>query len=218
MVPNLSTKIQNTNTNPIFKDTTSPSLNPSPILNHFQKQNEERAKKDDLKQSFENQIEDPLTNWTIDTMDWRKQDSYDGTTYLLRNGHGKCMAVSSSDPKLPPQNGSPVVQLDCNPSDKGQLWSWKKKRLLCNNWDKCLTVIKLDVVLWEYIEGELEKGWYQTWSFFQNDLNSRGLCALPAFNSVANEAKMVIEICANKKKGKSWNFYKEVGKNQNESM
>ena len=118
------------------------------------------------------------------------------------------MAVSSSDPKLASQNGSSVVQSDCNPSEKGQLRMWKKNRRLCNDWDKCLSVINYPYVeLWENIDGKLE----QVWHFFQNNLYTRGLCVIPRLNSAANEAQMVIETCAINKKGKSWNFYKEIG-------
>jgi len=149
-----------------------------------------------------------MENWTIDTMAWNKSTKCDGTRYLLKNGHGKCMAVSSSNPKLASQNGSAVVQSDCNPSKKGQLWMWKKNRRLCNDWDKCLSVINYPYVeLWENIDGKLE----QVWHFFQNDLLTRGLCVIPRSNSAANGAQMVIEICAINKKGKSWNFYKEIG-------
>jgi len=209
-LPNLSTKDPNLNSNQISKDTSS-SVSPKPTFNQSQKQNDEKVKEDDeLKRNFENQIEDPLANWTIDTMDWSKPTKCDGTKYLLKNGHGKCMGVSSSDPKLASQNGTAVVQSDCNPSEKGQLWKWKKNNRLCNDWDKCLSVLNYPYVeLWENIDGKVEQAWY----FFQNKLYTRGLCVISRLNSAANEAKMMIEICEPKKNGKSWNFYKEITEN-----
>jgi len=192
------------------KQTTSLIAKPTATLSQSRLPHNETYEEDrnNMQKTVENQIEDPMINWTIDTMDWNKPTKCDGTVYVLKNGHDKCMAVNSSDPKFPTLNGSTVVQSDCNPSEKGQLWRWKKKRRLCNNWDKCLTVFKSDVVLWENIDGEIGQEWY----FIRNDLYAKGFCVLPYLDSVANEAKMVIEICAPKKKGKSWNFYKEMTK------
>ncbi len=156
--------------------------------------------------NFKNQIEDPMVNWTRVTMDWNQPTNLDGTAYVLKNGHGKCMTVKSSDPKLASRNGSTVVQSDCNPSGKGQLWRWKKNRRLCNHLDKCLTAFKLDVVLRENIDGEIGQEWY----FIRNDLYVKGQCVLPYSDSASNESKMVIEECNIKRKGKSWTFYKTI--------
>ncbi len=65
----------------------------------------------------------------------------DGKSYLLMNKHGKCLAVETTGIKNPAENGAKLIQANCNPLEKGQLWKWNRKlELLCNEWNKCLSV------------------------------------------------------------------------------
>jgi len=60
---------------------------------------------------------------------------------LLKNGHGKCLAVDTKNVTDPSKNGAIIIQSDCNPTEKGQRWKRVKNKYwnLCNAWNKCLS-------------------------------------------------------------------------------
>lgn len=62
------------------------------------------------------------------------------------NFHGKCLAVFD-DHNV---NGVKIVQADCDPSQRGQLWIQEPdSNLLCNGWGKCLFMpVFLNVSMW----------------------------------------------------------------------
>ncbi len=50
----------------------------------------------------------------------------------------KCLAVNTNGDVNPAKNGDIIIQSDCNPSEKGQLWKRNRDRI-CNDWNKCIS-------------------------------------------------------------------------------
>lgn len=119
-------------------------------------------------------------------------DHTDGRSYPLKNNHGKCLAVSTTGPKKTSENGAKIIQADCNPLEKGQLWKIDNNKI-CNDWNKCVTVpiewennMNYEIFQWEYIDGDHRQEWMpnpKRQVFFH-----LGLCL--SVNVKSNEAKM----------------------------
>lgn len=92
-------------------------------------------------------------------------DHTDGRSYPLKNSLGKCLAVSTTGSQKPSENGAKLIQADCNPLEKGQLWKIINNKI-CNDWKKCVTVpiqweknMKYEIFHWEYIDGDHRQEW-----------------------------------------------------------
>ena len=135
----------------------------------------------------------------------------DGRSYLLINKHGKCLAVETTGIVSPADNGAKIIQADCNPSEKGQLWKYdQEKDSLCNDWRKCLSLpFELsgdgtsDVFQWDLIEGKQSQQWaaLNTGQFLNG-----GWCLAFEGNSNAHGVRAKTEYCNDNENGQMWSF------------
>ena len=130
------------------------------------------------------------------------------------NKHGKCLAVETTGIKHPAENGAKLIQANCNPLEKGQLWKWNRKlELLCNEWNKCLSVpFKLNfgsrasfVFHWDLNQSDevpLKK-----WVLKDNaQFLHMGYCLSVEGNSGAHGVLAMTELCNTDNKGQIWSF------------
>ena len=130
------------------------------------------------------------------------------------NKHGKCLAVETTGIKNPAENGAKLIQANCNPLEKGQLWKWNRKlELLCNEWNKCLSVpFNLNfgnrasfVFHWDLNQSNevpLKKWVLKDTAQFLH----MGYCLSVEGNSGAHGALAMTELCDTEIKGQIWSF------------
>jgi len=136
-------------------------------------------------------------------------DHPDGRSYPLKNKNGKCLAVSTAGDKKASENGAKIIQSNCNPLEKGQMWKWEGKHL-CNDWGKCLSVAKKTPGGKSYVFQRDFNGSekHQKWT----GLKKMGLlinmdsCLSIVGNSDVNGEEAITEACNEKENGQVWSF------------
>ena len=128
------------------------------------------------------------------------------------NGHGKCLAVETTGKIKPSENGAKIVQSTCNPTEKGQLWKYdKRKGLLCNDWNKCLSIPfshdsrkTTDIVFqWDVMAEEEHQIWR---AINTNQFVNLGFCLAFEGNSDGNGPRAVTNYCNENEKEQTWSF------------
>ena len=127
------------------------------------------------------------------------------------NNHGKCLAVETTGTIKPSENGAKIIQADCDPSEKGQLWTWDRmKKLLCNDWNKCLSVpfnlgggLTKDVFHWDLIKDERRQQWA---ALSTHQFVNVGSCLAFEGNSDAHGVRAITNYCKDSDKGQIWTF------------
>ncbi len=134
----------------------------------------------------------------------------DGRSYPLKNNHGKCLAASSTGGQMPSENGTKIIQSNCNPLEKGQMWKWVGKHL-CNDWGKCLSASPIRTPSGAFSVFQLDfngNDKHQKW----NGLKKKGLlintdsCLGIAGNSDVIGAEARTDACNEKENGQVWSF------------
>lgn len=134
--------------------------------------------------------------------------------YVLMNDNGNCLAVETTGTINPDANGAKIIQANCDPSQKGQLWKYDKQtQMLCNGWGKCLSipfnvrldaVIPFDLIQWDPVDGQIR----QKWSQLNNQFYSTGMCL--AFPGYRQTPGAILGYCmkndGSKEKRTTWTF------------
>ncbi len=125
--------------------------------------------------------------------------------------HGKCLAVETTSAIKPSENGAKIIQADCDPSEKGQLWKWDRmKSLLCNDWSKCISLPfnlsqgrTSNVFQWEIIDGEKHQKWV---AINTGQFLNFGWCLAFEGNSNDHGVRAKTEYCNDNENGQIWSF------------
>ena len=119
---------------------------------------------------------------------------------LLKNGHGKCLAVDTTNFDSS-ENGALIIQSNCNPTEKGQLWKLvqNKYQNLCNAWNKCLSpplnYAHGDITS-SLIQDEKKDSPNQHWIFINgNKVYNNGRCLSSKKNSGNERAALISDSC-----------------------
>lgn len=143
----------------------------------------------------------------------------DRRSYLLRNEHGKCLAVKTTASKKSNEAMATIVQSNCNPLENGQLWKFNPLNLLCNEWEKCLTVFSVnpetkthifmfqDDPIHDLAEERQSQKWFGTGVRTQLRSALFNYCLGVVENSGANGAMTTLAPCTKSgEKGQLWHF------------
>ena len=131
---------------------------------------------------------------------------------LLQNKHGKCLGIETKGKRNPSENGAKVVQANCNPSEKGQLWKWDTNtNFLCNDWLKCISVSfnqggyrAYDLFHWDTIIGVTK---YQKWNVVNSvQFQNGGWCLASENNSDDPGVPAITAKCNDEEEGQMWSF------------
>ena len=139
-------------------------------------------------------------------------------TLLVRNNHGKCLAVDTHGERNPAENGAKIVQSDCNFSEKGQRWKIQNNRV-CNDWNKCITTSFeyksgsiTFIVHWDPVNDERRQMWSVSGkNHFYNIGHLLGISK----DSDKTGAEAITDYSDERKKGQFWYFmYNEFDHNR----
>lgn len=112
----------------------------------------------------------------------------------------------------PSENGAKIIQADCDPLEKGQLWKWDRiENRLCNDWAKCLSLPfdhpegkTSELFQWDIIDREKSQIWI---ALSENQfLNIMGWCLAFEENSDSHEVRAKTDYCNDQEKGQIWSF------------
>ena len=157
-------------------------------------------------------------NYKCKVLDFNRKTSVenkDGKSYMYKNGHGKCMAATYLNPETRAESDAFMKQLNCDSSDKGQLWKWKNNGRLCNELETCLTIdlnyaggYSHMIMHLHNIEGSKHQEWSPD-SFDGQILSAMGYCLGVLYDWADNGARLAVRSCQNKEKGQIWLIYKK---------
>lgn len=126
---------------------------------------------------------------------------------LLKNKHGKCLAVCKNCTIYPAENGAKIFQSYCNPKEKGQRWR-VMGYYICNGWNKCLSLPNNgNHEISHTIHNDVNNDtWRQMWEFENPGriLNFNGQCLGVYNDSDAEGGEVEVQKCIKTNKGQWW--------------